>query len=221
MTRQRSRSRNHQVVEGCRRLSCIKLRTVVLLVATSTVCAFAGCGGPEQPAGVDARWESLISARTFGTISNRDNIRIVFANDVATDQWVGRSTSGVMALAPETDGSAIFVGPRELVFTPTDALRAGETYRVTLAGEGLLGIPDDIGDYWFEFEVIAQELELEVDGLENGDFGDDSGSYPNDGECDDGRFTGQGMGATSQVRRDASDCRTLLNAGRITWRTEP
>ena len=192
-----------------------------LVIVASACAVFEGRddGPPDAPP--DARWESIISARSFGMLSNRDNIRIVFANDVASDQWVGRSTSGVMALAPETDGSAIFVGPRELVFTPTDALRAGETYRVTLAGEGLLGIPDDIGDYWFEFEVIAQELELEVDGLENGDFGDDSGSYPNDGECDDGRFTGQGMGATSQVRRDASDCRTLLNAGRITWRTEP
>ena len=53
-----------------------------------------------------------------------------------------------------------------------------------------------------------------------GSFGDDSGSYPNDGECDDGRFTGQGMGAESEVRRDASDCRRLLNAGRIRWRTD-
>ena len=51
-------------------------------------------------------------------------------------------------------------------------------------------------------------------------FGDDSGSYPNDGECDDGRFTGEGMGAASEVRRDASDCRRLLNAGRIRWRTD-
>ena len=60
---------------------------------------------------------------------------------------------------------------------------------------------------------------LGAGGLGNRNFGDDSGAYPNDGECDDGRFTGQGMGAASEVGKDASDCRRLLNAGRIRWRT--
>lgn len=49
-------------------------------------------------------------------------------------------------------------------------------------------------------------------------FGDDSGQYPNDGECDDRRFTGQGMAAAlgwSEAGRDASDCRALHDAGRI------
>ncbi|MCY3843305.1 MAG: ankyrin repeat domain-containing protein [Acidobacteria bacterium] len=49
------------------------------------------------------------------------------------------------------------------------------------------------------------------------DFGDDSGLFPNDGECDDARFTGEGMGFTFQVRQDGTDCSTLLNAGRIRW----
>ena len=49
-------------------------------------------------------------------------------------------------------------------------------------------------------------------------FGDDSSEWANDGECDDRRFTGQGM-ATSMdwrsVGRDASDCRALYDAGSI------
>ena len=164
MTGRRNWSGNRRAVESRCRLS-FKRRALVLLVVTSTAYAFPGCGDSEQPA-VDPRWESMISARTFGTISNRDNIRIVFANDVAGDYRVGRPTSEVMGLDPEIDGSATFTGPRELVFAPAEGLRAGERYRVTLVGEGLLGIPEDIGNYWFDFEVIVQELELEVDGLE-------------------------------------------------------
>ena len=51
------------------------------------------------------------------------------------------------------------------------------------------------------------------------DFGDDSGAWPNNGECDDGRFTGEGMGSESEVGRDASDCYGLLNVGRIRRRS--
>ena len=50
-------------------------------------------------------------------------------------------------------------------------------------------------------------------------FGDDTGRWPNDGECDDRRFVGFGMasGLTSEnLGRDASDCRSLFDAGRIT-----
>ena len=49
-------------------------------------------------------------------------------------------------------------------------------------------------------------------------FGDDSGQWPNDGECDDRRFAGQGMAASLNwvsVGRDASDCRALHAAGSI------
>lgn len=50
------------------------------------------------------------------------------------------------------------------------------------------------------------------------DFGDDSGQFANDGECDDRRFAGQGMAAALgwiDTGRDATDCRALFDAGRI------
>ena len=54
-----------------------------------------------------------------------------------------------------------------------------------------------------------------------GNFGDDSGRWANDGACDDTRFVGdRGAGALrddDHVGRDATDCRNLLNAGRIRW----
>ena len=49
------------------------------------------------------------------------------------------------------------------------------------------------------------------------DFGDDSGQYARDGECDDPRFTGPGasMGLDTHLRRDATDCREQHAAGRV------
>ncbi|WP_210529421.1 hypothetical protein [Rubellimicrobium arenae] len=49
-------------------------------------------------------------------------------------------------------------------------------------------------------------------------FGNDSSEWANDGECDDRRFVGQGMAASiswASVGRDASDCRTLHDAGAL------
>ncbi|GGK34379.1 hypothetical protein GCM10011322_21410 [Salinarimonas ramus] len=53
------------------------------------------------------------------------------------------------------------------------------------------------------------------------DFGDDTGRWANDGECDDPRFEGEGMAAVlveEDRLRDASDCRRLYEAGSIALR---
>ena len=51
------------------------------------------------------------------------------------------------------------------------------------------------------------------------DFGDDSGDFAREGECDDPRFEGDGMSLPSGVfgerGRDAADCRQLHDEGRI------
>lgn len=53
-------------------------------------------------------------------------------------------------------------------------------------------------------------------------WGDDEGSWANDGECDDMRFTGPGMTSTTlleaDVKHDASDCRTAYEQGRLELR---
>jgi len=55
------------------------------------------------------------------------------------------------------------------------------------------------------------------------DFGDDTSTWANDGECDDPRFTG--AGAASELLdedrlRDATDCRTAFEAGTVTLAAE-
>ena len=51
------------------------------------------------------------------------------------------------------------------------------------------------------------------------DFGDDTSEWANDGECDDPRFTGEGMASEledTDIGKDATDCRTAFEAGSIT-----
>lgn len=52
------------------------------------------------------------------------------------------------------------------------------------------------------------------------DFGDDSGAWTNDGECDDPRFIGTGSAVElvdADLRKDASDCRAAYEAGSVRY----
>ena len=53
-------------------------------------------------------------------------------------------------------------------------------------------------------------------------WGDDNGSFANDGECDDKRFAGAGMTSTplldSDIKHDATDCRVAFQQGRLALR---
>src|SRR5437868_5932880 len=53
------------------------------------------------------------------------------------------------------------------------------------------------------------------------DFGDDASKFAKDGECDDKRFSGPGMTDTplldSDVKHDATDCRSAHRQGRLTF----
>jgi hypothetical protein len=60
---------------------------------------------------------------------------------------------------------------------------------------------------------------VSADGI---DFGDDSGEWTHDGECDDPRFVGDGMASVLLDKdrlADATDCRNLFESGRIRLRT--
>ena len=59
------------------------------------------------------------------------------------------------------------------------------------------------------------QIRLRADYVE---FGGNSSTWANDGECDDPRFRGEGMADVledSDRNRDANDCRTLYRAGLI------
>ncbi|WP_332713739.1 hypothetical protein [Pelagibacterium mangrovi] len=57
---------------------------------------------------------------------------------------------------------------------------------------------------------------IAIDGI---DFGDDSGNWANDGECDDPRFTGSGVGVAldDHLMADATDCSTAYEDGTVTF----
>lgn len=65
----------------------------------------------------------------------------------------------------------------------------------------------------------AASANIVIDGI---DFGDDASRWARDGECDDPRFEGPGMTATTlldaDIGHDATDCSTAYRAGNLSLR---
>lgn len=75
----------------------------------------------------------------------------------------------------------------------------------------------------FRLSILATLACFSISGIaaaQSIKFGDDSGGYPNDDECDDRRFYGPGVVSGElnweSLGKDASDCRTAVEAGRAT-----
>lgn len=68
----------------------------------------------------------------------------------------------------------------------------------------------------------GQDSGYAANGVNHIIWGDDSSRYAKDGECDDKRFVGAGMTDTplldSDIKHDATDCRTAYQQGRLQLR---
>jgi hypothetical protein len=69
--------------------------------------------------------------------------------------------------------------------------------------------------------LLAAAMPMPAMAADTPNFGDDSGRFSKDGECDDMRFDGPGMTDTllidSDIFHDATDCRAAFNANRVRY----
>jgi hypothetical protein len=117
-----------------------------------------------------------------------------WANDQECDD--PRFVGSGMASEPTDD---------DLMHDASDCRQAYEDGTITLA--------EDAPDQPSQTPVAGSVLEALAARI---DFGDDSGTWPNDGECDDPRFVGSGVvsdPSDSERLKDASDCRAAFLAG--------
>ncbi len=83
---------------------------------------------------------------------------------------------------------------------------------VSVAG-GKLVITEYGASGWVGLDLNTANTNATVSTI---DFGDDLSTWANDGECDDPRFAGEGMAAsttTTDLYHDATDCRSDYSAG--------
>ena len=87
-------------------------------------------------------------------------------------------------------------------------------------GMGLTDSEEDVGHDATDCSGLFEAGRISLRNVDV-DFGDDTSRWAADGECDDPRFEGRGMGLTDgeeDVGHDATDCSELFEAGRISLR---
>lgn len=164
----------------------------------------------EQP---DYRLNYTPEANTLGIFvdSNQDTTLLVsdprgnwHCNDDA--DFLFGTNPGIFFNTPVGGEYNVWVGVYEL-YAPAEPVSLVITEASVDAWAGMEIAKDD-------FDIFAS-LAANSSGI---DFGDNQSDWANDGECDDPRFEGTGMAATTNaedVLHDAADCWALFEAGNI------
>ncbi|APE29049.1 hypothetical protein [Aurantiacibacter gangjinensis] len=167
--------------------------TRTIIAACVSAAMLTACGGPNE--------ELLAAAEEidFGDDSSQ------WANDDECDdpRFQGPGTNPI-------------VNDVDLMKDATDCRAAFLDGTATLRPEAAPAAPaedDTSADTGEPGEVAMSDTAV--------DFGDDSSTWANDGECDDPRFEGSAMASKTLEEdrmKDASDCRAAYEAGTITLR---
>lgn len=143
-------------------------------------------------------------------------------DDIGHDATDCKTAWGVgdIALAASDDANAPDFGDDASDWANDDECDDPRFTGPAMTGTTLLDA--DIGHDATDCEAGWQDGSLHLIGTGGGEtprFGDDAGSWANDGECDDPRFSGEGMTDTTllqeDILHDATDCKAAWEAGTI------
>jgi len=115
---------------------------------------------------MEKEWYRYISAFTYGQISRKSEIRVLFVGNAATP---GQSADGLLEFSPSITGKAEWRSLRELIFTPREELKPGQEYKALLQVGRILKLPKEFSKFPFSFSVIRPEMEIQVLGLTSED----------------------------------------------------
>jgi len=115
----------------------------------------------------DPIWSEYVSARSTGTISKSQTIQIRFVNDIVGSDKVGKSAAPWVSIVPAIKAAISFANPREITIKPDAWLDSGKHYTISIKTDDFLGIPDRLDRFTFELATLAQNFEIETDGLKS------------------------------------------------------
>ncbi|MEL7586792.1 MAG: MG2 domain-containing protein, partial [Prolixibacteraceae bacterium] len=115
-----------------------------------------------QQAQPDPAYAQFVSSFTSGVISCKSPIQIELAMDpTATVKEDPAPPAGMISLEPHVAGKIQWVNARTLAFVASDKLESGTTYRVTVALDKLLKVPDQYRTMTFQIRTISQSFRVD------------------------------------------------------------
>lgn len=121
-----------------------------------------------KPALGITKWADLIVAHTDQKISRFAAINIYLKEE----SGLKKIPMDLVKLSPQVSGTLTLRG-NQLRFLPKAPLKSGEKYRVSVDLEKLYpGLPQKFQTFEFDFDVITQQLELNIEGMVSRKSGD-------------------------------------------------
>jgi hypothetical protein len=180
----------------------MELRKVNVLLAGIALLGLSACnpfGGQEQQQQADPNSKLALAGGATAAAAAPDfgDDSSQFSKDGECDDM--RFAGAGMTSTPLLD--------QDIKHDASDCRSAFEQNRLTFKGDNVTAA------------TLASDTSAQVNRIQ---WGDDNGSFANDGECDDKRFQGAGMTSTplldQDVQHDATDCRTAFEQGRLALR---
>ena len=184
-------------------------------------------GGSDSAASFDASCSGFIDSDAPGLIFDYDSLDQAGKLGIFVDADIDTT---LVVIAPDGDVYCNDDSPDLAFGNPgleIDNADSGQ-YRIMVGGhettetdeEATLVVTEYGAAMWMVLDLDAGFDSLILSMVETDiEFGDDSGDWANDGECDDPRFEGPGAASftsESSEMHDANDCRSMYEAGRVT-----
>ncbi|HEU4781009.1 MAG TPA: MG2 domain-containing protein, partial [Steroidobacteraceae bacterium] len=149
----------------------IRIRVPALLI-TAAAFLFVSCGGSSSVATKaaatppDPQWVSSISQHSNGAISRHSPVRVLFTNDVVSQERVGSDATANIGITPAVKMRATFASRREIVLRAEPAFEPGKDYLVRVHAKGLTGVPADTKPFEFKVKTLDVNFDVQTYGLD-------------------------------------------------------
>ena len=113
------------------------------LLATAAAFLCVNCSGstgvatPQRTAPPDPQWVTSISQHSNGAISRHSPVRVLFTNDVVSQERVGSDATANISISPAVKMRATFASRREIVLRAEPEFRARNRIPRQRACEGI------------------------------------------------------------------------------------
>ena len=111
-------------------------------------------------------FSAYVESYTTGVISRQSMVRVRLAADVPTVHTAGEPVNKeLFSFSPEVKGKAFWVDSRTIEFRPDEGFSADQQYAASLKLRDIIEIPDELGEFNFDFVTIKPDFSLEILGL--------------------------------------------------------
>jgi len=132
-----------------------------------SACDFFSSSEDDSITSIDknSEWSQFITSHTAGAISKKARIHIRFVNDIVTSERVGKDASNVFLVKPKINGTITYANKREIVLQPSKPLNSNSRFQAIVNSKKLIGLESAPSDFVFSFQVIRQDFEVNINGL--------------------------------------------------------